>query len=478
MPEHNSERGSAGNSARHPAASYEHILERDTRPIPDHLREKRVPELGLDPVEASRYTSPEFARLEEQYLWPFVWQMACREEEIPQPGDTLVYEIVDRSFLIVRQHDGSIRAFYNSCLHRGRKLLTRGACKSEFRCPFHGMAWRNDGSFKDNPIGWDFPHWAKDGPSLPQARVDCWGGFVFINLDMNAEPLATTLAPVMEDFERYGLADFYISMHIEKIVACNWKAVAEAFMESHHTATTHPQLTSYLADVNSQYDAPSDHVSRQLSAGMVQSPILPKRLSETEIVQAMLATGARRGPLESHDKLAVPEGSSARAYMASLTRQMLSEEDGYDYEDASDAELVDSILYNLFPHMSFWATHGPKLVYRWRPNGRDPDSSIMDIYQLKRAPKDQPRPAPAPPFRIEIEQAMTVFGPLGGMSMGLAKIFEQDMDNLPEVQNGMKASCTGLIHFGNYSEMRLRLMHQMIDRYIAAGLTHSEVSAT
>jgi phenylpropionate dioxygenase-like ring-hydroxylating dioxygenase large terminal subunit len=456
---------------RHPSPTYEDILRRDTRPVPEHLLEAGVPEIGTAPIEASRYTEAEFARLEERYLWPRIWQMACREDEIPNPGSMIVYEIATRSLLVVRQGDGSIRAFHNSCLHRGRRLATEAGCKSELRCPFHGMAWTIDGSFKDNPIGWDFAHWEGQDMSLPQAKVETWGGFVFINMDADAPPLAAVLGPIQDHFARYHLEECASVFRVQKKVRCNWKALAEAFMESHHTLATHPQLLGYLSDVNSQYDALSDHVTRQFSATMVPSPLYPGELTEDGILQALMRAGSRgRAALDgAGGELHVPDGSTARAFMAETTRAAISKADGVSYAECSDAEMVDALLYNLFPNMSFWAGYAPKLFYRWRPNGQDHESAIMDIYMLKRVPQGQPHPAPPPLFEIGIDESIAELGPKAGMSQGLCNVFEQDMRNLPEVQLGMKASATGVVHFGRYAEMRIRLMHQMIDRTIAAG---------
>ena len=92
--------------------------------------------------------------------------MACREEEIPKVGDYQIYEIVGKSLIVTRTAPGEIRAFYNSCLHRGRKLVTVPGSKSEFRCPYHGFAWNCDGTFKENPIPWDFPQWKDRDLSL------------------------------------------------------------------------------------------------------------------------------------------------------------------------------------------------------------------------------------------------------------------------------------------------------------------------
>jgi nitrite reductase/ring-hydroxylating ferredoxin subunit len=454
---------------RHPAETYEEILERDTRPVPQHLREGPVPDIGTDPIDIARYLEPSFARTEEQHLWPRVWQMACREEEIPNPGDIHVYDIAGKSLLVVRQKDGGIRAFFNSCLHRARKLATVPSCRKELRCPYHGIAWNIDGSFKDNPIGWDFPQWQGEDVSLPEALVGTWAGFVFVNFDRNARPLEEALGPIIEHFAPYKLENTYISMHVRKLVRCNWKAAAEAFMESHHALTTHPQLLPYLADVNSQYDALSDHVTRQFSAQMVSSPLAERDYSEDEIVKAMMGVGSRsRQAVKGAGEMAVPEGLTARAYMADMSRKLFSDDDGYDYADAADAEMVDALLYNVFPHMSFWAGFMPNLVYRWRPNGNDHETSIMDIYMLRRVPKDGTRPKAAPVYEIGLDESMMEEGPKAGMSPGLAGVFEQDMSNLPLVQEGMKASGLGVVHFGKYAEMRIRLMHRMIDRYIAA----------
>lgn len=445
---------------RHPSESYDDILNRDTRPVPAFLRQGPTADLGGDPVPATNYFCPDYFAKEVERLWPKVWQMACREEEIPGVGDYQIYEIVGKSFIVARVAPGVIKAFYNSCLHRGRKLVTMDGCKTEFRCPFHGFTWNGDGSFKENPIAWDFPQWRDRDMRLPEAKVETWGGFVFINMDPNAAPLAAVLGPMVDHFAGYDYANRYKALHVVKAVRCNWKAVAEAFMESHHSIATHPQILPFLADANSQYDVLTDFVSRQFSAQGVPSPFVADRnYSAAEIVQAMrgVDVGADGKPL------AVPEGVAARAYAAELLRRDLSAEDGWDYAAASDAEMIDSLLYNVWPHMSFWAGYGPTLIYRWRPNGLDPESSLMDVMVLKRVPKDGPRPAPARAHELGLDDPWTEAPELGP----LIGIFEQDMGNLPFVQEGLRASGTGAVHFGRYTELRLRQLHQMIDRYIA-----------
>ena len=468
-------------SDRHPSESYEDILERDTRAIPDHLRQGPTRELGEEGIPVTDYFDPAHFAKEVRHMWLKVWQWACREEDIPDPGDTFVYENVGKNLLVTRQQDGSIKAFYNSCLHRGRILVDRSGHKLDFRCKYHGLAWHCSGAFKHNPIGWDFPQFNRMDMSLPEVRVETWGGFVFVNFDPAAAPLMDTLQPLADHFERYDLANRYKAAHVSKVVPCNWKVMAEAFMESHHTIVTHPQLAPFLGDVNSQYDALSDHVTRQFTATGVVSPMLSDRkLGEVDILKAMEAAGGSHVSGGQGGKKAKPiararaigtapdtldEGVTARIYACDLTRKALAADDGWDYSDVSDAEIIDALLYNVFPHMSFWAGYAPTIIYRWRPNGMDPDTSIMDVIILKRAPKDGPRPKPVAEHRLTLDEDWSSSPMLGA----LGPVFEQDMENLPQVQKGLKASGSGVVHFALYSEMRIRLLHKLIAQMIAVG---------
>ena len=458
---------------RHPGDTYEDILNRDSRPVPQYLREGPVPDVGVQPIAASRYFSPDFFDKEARYLWSRVWQMACREEDIPNVGDYYLYEILGKSLIVVRSAPDTIKALHNSCLHRGRKLVTNNGCKNEFKCPFHGITWNADGSFKENPIAWDFPQWKDRDVSLPEARVETWGGFVFVNFDAAAPPLMQHLKPIADDFARFDWENRYRSWWVQKKIRCNWKAATEAFMESHHSVTTHPQILGSLADANSQYDILSDWVSRQFSATGVPSPFMPP-MTEQEVVDHM--TGRRRGGTVAPDKPEhqLPPGETARRYLAERTRQNLSEASGYDYSELSDAEMLDALLYNLFPNFSIWAGEGHKLTYRWRPNGLDPNSAVMDIMIHAPCPRGQPRPRAAPPIVLDFDEMISdVATP---EQKGLAAVFDQDFSNLPYVQEGLIATRTGEVHLGRYTEMRIRHLHHMIDRYIAEGSAASDGS--
>ena len=377
-------------NARFQGQSYQDILDLDTRVVPDSLRAESAPYLGSEPIPASNYTSQAHFELEAERMRLRTWQMACREEEIPNVGDYLTYEIVGKSIVVVRSSEDEIKAFYNTCLHRGRKLVTQPGRKKQFRCPFHGFTWNIDGSFKEHPFSWDFQHLNEEEFDLPEVAVGTWGGFVFVNFSSNTPSLKDILGPLPEHFANLDLPNKYIAFHVAKVVKANWKAVSEAFMESHHTVDTHPQIMPYLADVNSQYDVFSDYITRQISAAGVQSPHLPKELSQQEVADELLAQmGIPQGSFK------IPSNETARAFSAQVFRDKLGESDGNDYDRFSDAEMLDAILYNCFPNLSVWGGITNNLVYRWRPNGRDVDSAIMEVYGLQYVPLGKERPKPS-----------------------------------------------------------------------------------
>jgi phenylpropionate dioxygenase-like ring-hydroxylating dioxygenase large terminal subunit len=446
---------------RCPGPNYQDILDEDTRNVPESYRADVWQFLGDDPLSVGRYTSPEFFEKEVTKMWSRVWQMACREEEIPDVGDYHVYENVGYSLLVVRTEEDKIQAFHNVCLHRGRKLATHDGCANQFRCPFHGFTWALNGEFTENPFPWDFPHLKNEDMSLPEAKVGRWGGFVFINFDENCKPLESVLGVIPEHFAKYNLQNCYKGLHVAKVVDVNWKALSEAFMESHHSVDTHPQLLTNLGCANSQYDIFSDHVTRQTSPGAVVSPHLyGQNISEQTILDDMF------GRREDGDMIVkLEEGQKARAMAAEIMRQQAGERDGNDYSQASDAEMLDPMLYNIFPNISIWSGYYINLVYRWRPYKNDPNRGIMEVMKILPAPKEGPTPDPVPCHWLGEDEPWTAAEELGP----LAAVFEQDMANLPYVQEGMLASArggNGKIQLANYQEMRIRQHHVTLDKYI------------
>lgn len=463
----------APGQARCPGPSTREIIARDRGGAPPQVLEESYRFLGDEDIPYERYTSREFFDLEMRYVWGRAWQWACREEEIPEPGDYLVYDIGDRSVLVVRGEDGRIRAFANACLHRGTQLKEPGSSgySPALRCPFHGFTWSLDGRLIDLPCAWDFPHvdWARFG--LPEFRVETWGGFVFVNFDPHAPPLAEQLEVLPEHFARWNLADKFIALYVRKKLPANWKACMEAFLESYHVLETHPQGITTVGDANTQYDVYGEHVSRFVHLVGYPSPHLEKRPSEQEILDALLAEGVVDKIKEGAERLLVPEGATAREVFAEHLKKTLGAAYRRDFSHLTVTETIDAIEYALFPNTCLFPTLLFPMVYRFRPNGNDPDTAIFDLIFLQPLPESGERPEPAPVVELDFHQS---FHEVPGFDPGLATIYDQDTGNLAAQQRGFKSSVKRGETLGNYQEVRIRHLHRSIDRYIARGLAEEK----
>lgn len=443
-----------GQGARSTGISYQELLDTDTRPVPEVLRMQSARELPVVRVPIERYTSREFHDLEVEKIWKRVWQFACREEEIPEPGDHTLYEIAEMQVLIVRGEDRRIRAFPNTCLHRGRALKDRPGRSASLRCPFHAWEWGLDGRLKAIPCRWDFPHVDRADYDLPEYRTATWGGFVFITMDENTEPFESFIGDLPRHFERWPLEDRYVEAHVAHRMRCNWKAAQEAFMEAYHVVATHPQILAGIGDSNSQYDA-WDNYSRAITANMTPSPHLGYEPTEQEMLESIITT-----PLDAEPAFRVPENMTARQLFAQMMRMQMQ---GLVPSATllTDAEMNDSFYYSLFPNMHPWGAYN-KIVYRFRPNGNDPDTSIMEVIYL--APFRGKRPPPAEVHWLDYDEPWTNAPELGP----LAKVFAQDTLNLPRVQRGMKNAAHTHVTLAQYQETKLRHFHTLLEKYLAA----------
>ena len=193
----------------------------------------------------------------------------------PEVGDYYVYDIGPYCFIVTRVTRTEIRAYFNACLHRGTKLRASGTegSASDFTCSFHGWSWNIDGSNKRIVCPWDFPHADPKEFSLPEARVETLGGFVWINMDPDAPDLARIPRPRGAAPHR-GMAAGRPLYRLPRDEAHsgNWKLNSEAFLEGYHVLATHPQVAAASADANAQYDIYGENVSRYIAPLGVLSP--------------------------------------------------------------------------------------------------------------------------------------------------------------------------------------------------------------
>jgi nitrite reductase/ring-hydroxylating ferredoxin subunit len=464
MPERQAAQVDKGEARCPGAPSTQEIISKDKIAAPGWVCSESYKFLGDEDISSDRYFEPAYAKQELDKLWTRTWQFACREEHIPEVGDYHVYDLGPYSFIITRVGKSDVRAYYNACLHRGTKLRASGTEGNarEFKCSFHGWSWNVDGTNKEVVCEWDFPHVDRKKLTLPEAKVELLGGFVFINMDPDAPSLASYLgSEAMAHMKAWKLEDRYIYLHVVKTIPCNWKLNIEAFMEAYHVVNTHPQVSVSNADANSQYDIYGEHVNRFISPLGVLSPHHYGKYTEQDILdQFTLGDSGALGDA----KRTLPEGSTARQVMADMFRGMFEQATNTDLSGVSDSELLDCYSYTLFPNTFLFPGISLPMVYRFRPDPKDHRKSIYEVLFLRPVPKDGNRPMPAEPIRLADNQS---FKEAEGMDPGFGAILDQDTDNLILQQEGIEASAKRGLTLGNYQEIRIRHFERAIEKYLA-----------
>jgi len=447
--------------ARRPGPSVQEVLASDINPAPAVMREES-PAVGQSSADVSieRYFSREWHDREIEQVWRKTWQLACRLEHIPNVGDHVVYEIVRDSLIVIRTAPDEIRAYINSCLHRGTMLRTEGGCVNQLRCPFHGWTWDLQGKLKIIPGQWDFPHVDKAAMNLPEAQVGTWGGFVFVNFDADCEPLSSYLENLPEHFSAFNLEDKYVAAHVAKVMPCNWKLAMEAFVEAYHVPYAHPQVLGYYGDSNTQYDVWDGvrHVSRMISVQGVPSPAM-KGIAPERTIEEM----RRDVPFFAGKPIEVGPGETARGKLAERAREKISRAIGRDMSELSDTESLDLIEYMLFPNMVPWGGQALPITYRFRPYEDDPERSLMEIMFLFSKAPDGSHPEPAKMTMLGPDQNWCDAPELGSAAM----VADQDTDNLRRIQKGLRTSRKPGVTLARYQESRIRHYHETLDAYMA-----------
>jgi phenylpropionate dioxygenase-like ring-hydroxylating dioxygenase large terminal subunit len=450
------------NTPHRPGTFYQRVLDTDTHPVPERIQESHPLESGPTSVDVAQYLTREQHDREVARLWMKTWQMACRQDQIPEVGDSLVYDIAHMSYVIVRMTPTVIKAYVNSCLHRGRQLVDSDPCAArlkQLRCAFHGFTWDLDGSLAGIPGAWDFPHVNFEDWQLPEAHVATWGGFVFINPNPGAEPFEDFARGLDRFFAPYQYAERYTAAHVVKVIDCNWKVAQEAFMENLHIIATHPQLLAQSSNLDVRYDA-WDNFSRASSPNFLPSAFLTWFPSEQDIMDATLD---RR--LDADPVMQVPEGRTAREVGAEQARASLARIIGHSAaEELCDAELVDSFYFTLFPNLHPWSSYN-RICFRFRPYGDDPGRCIQDVYLLD--PYSGERPAASPTHVLAQHDDFTAGTEIGPY---LARILNQDLYNLPRIQQGLRASQRKSVVFADYQESKIRHFYRLLNEYLEQAL--------
>lgn len=404
------------------------------------------PELGYDLIPAERYTSEAFMKLEWERLWSKVWLLGGRSDDMAQPGDYICTEIGKESVLIVRQADGSVRAFPNLCLHRGNRLRPEGLGNAEnFQCMYHHWTYDLGGGICRIPDLDTFPQGAPAGGRLPAYPCDEWGGFVWFSLNPDVEPLADYLDPIQKHLGPYHIERMAWKRDITVEWDCNWKAAVDAFSEVYHVQGIHPQLQWYLDDTNAQIDVYGKH-SRYLVPFATVSPrvALPSAIPPA-IEHIMVSAGM--DPAEYEGRV-----SDIRLDVQRFKREHGAEQ-GKDYSELNDDQLTDDYHYTIFPNVSLNVHADDVMMFRMRPHATDPNKMLYDVWMFELIPEGEEWPERPRHRRFKH----------GDRTIG--QVLDQDAFNLPTVQKGMHSDAFKGLWIGD-QELRIRAFHKAISDYL------------
>ncbi|MGH9035572.1 MAG: aromatic ring-hydroxylating oxygenase subunit alpha [Acidimicrobiia bacterium] len=434
-------------------------LKADRGAPPEFFFERSTRDLGNDSVPVEVFTSPVWHQRETEKLWTRMWQVACRENDVPNVGDQLAYDVVGQSVLVVRTAPDEIRAYHNSCRHRGTRLVESCASASQIQCTFHSWTWNLDGTLKHIPCRWDFPTVCDEEVPLVEVKVARWNGMVWVNLDPGAGPLEDFIpGEVRRQLERWPENRGWKAAHIGKILPCNWKAALAAFIEVYHAFKVHPELMEYAADANAQYDFYGPH-ARMLSAIGAPSPHLGQASDDQAIVDAMLGDAFANLFGDSGAAPEIPQlgpGDTARGLLSDFMRQSLGAQTGVDFSGISDTEVLDAIEYFVFPNTVIWGGYAFPMHYRVRPNGHDHRSCLWEVMIIAPMPEGVPLPPDVPMRMTATEEPWSASAELAL----LGPILDQDMVNLTKLQRGLESDACQAVRLSNYQERNIRNFHQ------------------
>jgi phenylpropionate dioxygenase-like ring-hydroxylating dioxygenase large terminal subunit len=361
----------------------------------------------LPPVPAARYADAGFARLEDEAVFSRTWLMVGHIDELPEPGSYRRLEQLSKPVILVRDHDGEVRAFYNTCQHRGAALVSdeAGTTGRRLTCPYHNWVYSLEGELVGYPEANNFADLDRDCLALTTIRCERWGPLIFINLDPHAEPLADFLGQVATDLSELGEADgrLHLVDHRARSVPVNWKIPVDANIETYHVNYVH-----------------KDTAAQGL------------RQAETGI--QLLANGHSRMLIRLQD------GVSFDGPLANL------------FDGVGDLPSSGTFSYHVFPNLSI-VFGGPGFLFfitNW-PDG--PSTSTYHVHWCASAPADDPE-----------------HGPFLQMFVGHneSELFE-DLQVLPGIQESIDAGALDSIRL-SYQERRIYHLHEAIDRVIGPEL--------
>ncbi|MEE3849036.1 aromatic ring-hydroxylating dioxygenase subunit alpha [Gordonia sp. LSe1-13] len=431
-------------------------------------------EIGVD-----AYISKDYLRAERDKLWNKVWQQVGRVEEIPKVGDFLTYEIMDDSFIIARSGPDKISAYHNVCSHRGRRLVdtpdgkreAKGKCRT-FVCGFHGWTYDLEGKLTWAAEQQDWPTGlTEEKTRLRNIQVDTWGGWIWINMDPECEPLRDYLEPMASLLDPFQLENMRYRWRKWLVFDCNWKVALEAFMETYHVPYTHPEFRAYGTFLgwsrahgkhsNIGYDAPKGNQDNQAKLRVADGP--DARLSTIELQNFTWEnanTNTTRTLVDAAQRLIdeLPEGTPANEVLAHWIASARRDdaERGVIWPTVDNETVAKSgTAWQVFPNFQIGHALNNMLCYSARPYGDDPDKCYFEAAVYELFP--------------EGEEPETEWEYTPEDSSDWRTVLPQDFSNMAAVQKGLKSRGFSGAKPNPYRERSVVNLHHNLAKFMGTG---------
>lgn len=365
-------------------------------------------------IASGRYTSDEFWALEREHLWPHCWVLAGRAEDIERPGDYATFDELLVPVLLVRGRDDVVRAFYNTCQHRGAPVVRdRVGSARQLRCQYHSWTYDiTDGSLVSVPDERDFVGLDRATRCLQELRCEVWDGWIFVNQDLDAPPLLEWLWPIPDQLAELRGPSLRTVATRAEVVPCNWKVTAEAFLEVYHFRHIH------------QRDGDTHLDNRGATMGL-------------------LPNGSSR--------MVTPFSKSSRAAlgMSDWDDWRHVESPGFtDIPTVNDMVRCTSSAYSIFPNLiTPIAAYGFPFITFWPL-----DKATTKIVWTHYAPIDFDPADGLPP---QWERRLATFD----------QIMDEDFANMAPMQRSLESPAFRGVPL-NYQERRIWHFHEQLDRMI------------
>ena len=413
-------------------------------------------DFGTERLDPERYYSKEFMKLEWDNVWTKKWLLVCNVNDISNIGDFYNFKIGKESIIVIRSSEKDVNAFYNVCPHRGNRLINEDlGFLEKIGCSFHSWVFDLDGNneqvldketFRKEVLDYDL--------NLSKVRCEIECGFVWITMNDKAEPVREYLGPVATYLDNYKIEEMKVVRHVNSLWKANWKTGLEAFYETYHLSTVHPETQPMMEDYKVQIDNWGNGMNRMIVPFIIPSVRYEDRSTVNESTSFLLEdVGISSEQFNGNIEEAKRE--------IQIKKREISEKFNLGYERYTDAELTDSFDYGIFPNIQIGCHPEGIFLFKFLPHPTDPEKFYLDTTINYRVVEGEEYNVPAWMGLPEdtdksgkIRPEIVYYDENEKPDLGL--ILEQDSELIPYVQSGIRSEgFRGAL----WSEQELRIRH-------------------